>query len=91
MKDAANDTATLDELNSKLSQLSARTNSLVQNLSSQLEKSRQLLEGTQFSRAEECVKTAVSANKIVCEEIKKVQEYIFNLKALIVEYSRLKF
>ena len=91
MMDAANDTAILDELNSKLSQLSARANSLAQNLSSQLEKSRKLLEGTQFSSAEECVKTAVSANKTVCEEIKKAQEYISNLKALVVEYSRLKF
>ena len=91
MKDALNDMVVLDKLNSKLAKLEVQTQSALQILVSELDKSSQHLEGQQFNSAKESVESAIKTTDIICEEIKKAQEYIVNLKALIGEYSKLKF
>lgn len=91
MKDAVNDTIFLDELSAKLVRLESRICSATEVLVSTLEKSRQFLEGTQFSSAEDNVKSAVKTQKAVCADIKNAREFVLNLKKIIAEYSKLTF
>ena len=91
MKDAMNDTDVLEEINSKLSRLLRLTVVSTQSLEDKLKKSKPYLEGNQFSMAEEYVRTAVSAKDSICEEIKKAQDYVLDLKDLVIEYSNLQF
>ena len=91
MKDAVNDTIILDKLNSRLTKIEVQTRTALQSLVSELDKSSQYLEGMQFNIVKESVASAIATTNLICEDIKKAQEYIISLKSIIGEYSKIKF